>query len=280
MFRSRRCATGVLVGLMFGVTAATNREPAASQANDDRAAHIVRAAVSALGGDRLPAAGAWYVEGAGRENLTGELQGLAPSAPTWRPHAECVGVDASTLAIAWGRRSPRNDRSVRWRRMIYTAETSGFVDWVSGAGVLRPTPIAEPRRLALARRVPHLLVREAAGAPVRWTGTLQVGVTRNPHTDDNLMSWLPAERILFQGDLFYYSDPADFPPAGRVVMNRFFANWLAGRGLQPLGIYGVHNALVAGPAHLRAAAADGRQPPASEGPAGCGSAPVLREDRR
>ena len=508
--------------------------PSALSAEDP--ARVVRAALDAMGGDRTAAAGSWYVEGAGRENLTGEFQGLAPFAPTWRPHAECVAVETASGAIAWGRRSARNDQSVRWRRMIHRAEASGFVDWVSGASVMRPTGTTEDRRRALARRIPHLLVREAAAWPlplvpapprriagrdhdavqlplaqggpltlvfsrspsilhaaeyathmpargdvaVRWEWTgwrphpefgfapsghridvdgvpfhevtyssngpdagrvgdalltpesgaahmahgggalaappfpaegevapgvhvarvegftvmfvefrdfvvaleapaadfpgLQsipadrpasqasraylalirktrpakplryvvvshhhgdhmgglrafaeagatvivaagerraaeqalsrphrivpdgwkdgsaakveavtdrrtitdgdrrleiVNVGRNPHTDDNLMSWLPAEGILFQGDLFYYSDPADFPPLGRVVMNRFFARWLAKARIAPRAIYGVHNSLVAGPEHLAAAAADTRVPPPAGGLPGC-----------
>jgi glyoxylase-like metal-dependent hydrolase (beta-lactamase superfamily II) len=64
---------------------------------------------------------------------------------------------------------------------------------------------------------------------------------RNPHTEENLFVWLPAERILFQGDLFYYSEGGAFPPSGRETMNRFFAGFLRAHAIDPAAIYGVHN---------------------------------------
>jgi glyoxylase-like metal-dependent hydrolase (beta-lactamase superfamily II) len=82
----------------------------------------------------------------------------------------------------------------------------------------------------------------------RRLDVIQVGA--NPHTDENLVVWLPRERMLFQGDLFYYAGGSAFPPAGRERMNRFFAGWLTERGMQPLAIYGVHNDGAAGPETL------------------------------
>jgi len=72
----------------------------------------------------------------------------------------------------------------------------------------------------------------------------------NPHTRDNLFVWLPAERILFQGDLFYFDEGGAFPPSGRETMNRFFAQFLHARGIRPRAIYGVHNLGAAGPEAL------------------------------
>jgi hypothetical protein len=68
---------------------------------------------------------------------------------------------------------------------------------------------------------------------------------------ENLLFWLPAERILFQGDLFYYSEGDAFPPSGRETMNRFFAGFLSEKGIEPLAIYGVHNEGAAPPERLR-----------------------------
>jgi hypothetical protein len=81
-----------------------------------------------------------------------------------------------------------------------------------------------------------------------------INVGANPHTKENLFAWLPDERLLFQGDLFYYEEGAPFPPSGRETMNRFFAAWLAAHDLSPKAIYGVHYAGAAPPEALRLAA--------------------------
>ncbi len=78
---------------------------------------------------------------------------------------------------------------------------------------------------------------------------------RNPHTTENLAVWLPEQRIIFQGDLFYYSEGEVFPPSGRATMNRFFAEWLRKLGMQPVAVYGVHNTGAAGAALLELARA-------------------------
>ncbi len=78
-----------------------------------------------------------------------------------------------------------------------------------------------------------------------------INVPDNPHTAANLMVWIPGPRVLFQGDLFYYSEGQAFPPAGRHVMNRSFAEWLAARDIAPRMIYGVHNRGAAGEPQLR-----------------------------
>src|SRR5262245_33914549 len=92
-------------------------------------------AVQALGGaDRLAAFDEWKVAGEGRENLSAELQGREPDVPTWRPHVESVAVDRRRGSVAWERRTPRNDESLRWRRFIYTPDSMGVVDWTAGLG--------------------------------------------------------------------------------------------------------------------------------------------------
>ncbi len=136
--------------------------------SEDRAREVLDAALAALGGAaRLEAIETWDVAGEGRENLTAEIQGLSPDEPTWRPHEERIGVDTRTLAVAWHRRTPRNDGSVRWRRMIRTPDSSGFVDFNAGFGAIRPSPAPEADRRGIARRVPHFLVQEAATRATR-----------------------------------------------------------------------------------------------------------------
>jgi hypothetical protein len=66
-------------------------------------------------------------------------------------------------------------------------------------------------------------------------------VVKNPHTDENLFAWLSEERIVFQGDLFYFQEGRAFPPSGRGRMNGLFARRLRDRGIEPRAVYGVHN---------------------------------------
>jgi glyoxylase-like metal-dependent hydrolase (beta-lactamase superfamily II) len=124
---------------------------------------LLAGALAPLGGaERLAGLDAWVVEGRGRENLSGELQGLAPSEPTWRTHEEKVAVVPSSGSVAWQRRTPRNDGSLRWRRFIFQPKTFGVVDFHAGYGAKRAREIPDSDRQALARRVPHLLLLEAA----------------------------------------------------------------------------------------------------------------------
>ncbi|HTO86892.1 MAG TPA: hypothetical protein VMR54_05115 [Thermoanaerobaculia bacterium] len=81
-----------------------------------------------------------------------------------------------------------------------------------------------------------------------------INVGANPHARENLFAWLPDERLLFQGDLFYYEEGAPFPPSGRETMNRFFAAWLAAPDLSPKAIYGVHDVGAVPPEALELAA--------------------------
>jgi glyoxylase-like metal-dependent hydrolase (beta-lactamase superfamily II) len=136
-------------------------------ADEGRGRAVLDRALAALGGAaRIESTETWDVEGRGRENLTAEVQGLSPGEPTWRPHEERVGVDARNLSVAWHRRTPRNDQSLRHRRMIYEPAASGFVDFVAGFGRLRPAQVPESQRRGLVRRVPHLLLLEAAKAAI------------------------------------------------------------------------------------------------------------------
>ncbi|MGE5277126.1 MAG: MBL fold metallo-hydrolase [Acidobacteriota bacterium] len=127
------------------------------------ARQLLSEALDQLGGaERVAKVEAWLVEGKGSENLSGELQGLSPDEPTWRPHEETIAVVASSGSVAWQRRTERNDRSLRWRRFLYEPNAFGWVDFNAGYGVKRPREVPEAQRQAMARRVPHLLLLEAA----------------------------------------------------------------------------------------------------------------------
>ena len=70
-----------------------------------------------------------------------------------------------------------------------------------------------------------------------------INVGSSPHAKENVVVYLPNEKILFQGDLFYYSGlnafPARDPSRDRVM--KFFADWLIKNKLEPAQIYGFHD---------------------------------------
>ncbi|MGH9369031.1 MAG: MBL fold metallo-hydrolase, partial [Thermoanaerobaculia bacterium] len=157
-----------------------------------------------LGGlERLSRLDSWIVEGSGRENLSAELQGLSPDAPTWRPHDERVAVLRAAGTVAWERRTPRNDQSLRWRRFIYKPDAFAVVDWTSGSGSMRPTGSPASAREALMRRVPHVLLLEAA---TRATRAMSRGEWRLAGAGlDVVEVALPDETVL---TLLFAKDPA------------------------------------------------------------------------
>ncbi|HKY44082.1 MAG TPA: MBL fold metallo-hydrolase [Pyrinomonadaceae bacterium] len=70
-----------------------------------------------------------------------------------------------------------------------------------------------------------------------------INVGESPHAKENVIVYLPQEKILFQGDLFYYSGMAPFPakdPSRDRVM-KFFGEWLLKNHLEPAQIYGFHD---------------------------------------
>ena len=75
----------------------------------------------------------------------------------------------------------------------------------------------------------------------------------NPHTEEALVVWLPAERIMFQGDLFYYDGEPGFPEPDRLITMAAFGRWLEQSGLRPDRIYGTHDRGVATMEHVRRA---------------------------
>lgn len=119
-------------------------------------------------------------------------------------------------------------------------------------------------RMAAARHalVPDRLAREPRALRVeafkdkrvvtdgeRTVELLNVGP--NPHTSENVVVHLPRERIVFQGDLFYFDGEATFPPRNRRTIMPFFARWLTARGLAPERIYGYHDRGFATMEHVR-----------------------------
>ena len=68
-----------------------------------------------------------------------------------------------------------------------------------------------------------------------------INIGPNPHSKDNVIVYLPAEKILHQGDLFYFDTGDVFPPKNRIAIMSFFAKWLRDNNLVPERIYSVHS---------------------------------------
>lgn len=77
-----------------------------------------------------------------------------------------------------------------------------------------------------------------------------IDVGKNPHTAENIIVYLPNEKYLYQGDLFYFNGEATFPPKDRLTVMPFFANWLKKNKLSPVRIYGFHSTLFGTTGHI------------------------------
>ncbi|HEX6183786.1 MAG TPA: MBL fold metallo-hydrolase [Pyrinomonadaceae bacterium] len=121
-----------------------------------------------------------------------------------------------------------------------------FERMAAATHALQPDRLArEPRRL----RVEAFAEKRVITDGERVVELINVGP--NPHTSENVIVHLPRERIVFQGDLFYFDGEATFPPRNRRTIMPFFARWLAARGLAPERIYGYHDRGFATMEHVR-----------------------------
>ena len=146
----------------IGVIVAATLSIARPMAGDVDGSAILSASARTLGTAAALKARWWFVEAAGRENLSAELQGISADTPTWRPHHEWVGADVTTDTVGWDRRTPRNDLSVRHRRFVYAAASTTIVDHTNDRAWRNAGEVSLARRRALMRRIPHLLIKEAA----------------------------------------------------------------------------------------------------------------------
>jgi glyoxylase-like metal-dependent hydrolase (beta-lactamase superfamily II) len=77
-----------------------------------------------------------------------------------------------------------------------------------------------------------------------------INVGPNPHTSENIVVYLPREKYLFQGDLFYFNGDLTFPARDRMTVMPFFANWLKKNNLSPARIYGFHSTVYGTMEHI------------------------------
>jgi glyoxylase-like metal-dependent hydrolase (beta-lactamase superfamily II) len=135
-----------------------------------------------------------------------------------------------------------------------------------GAEIVLPGGATQPVRRFLAERfelspdryervrdrVPVVL-REVGDRQVFGTGDRRFEVVRvgeNPHSSAMVIVWLPRQRILLQGDLFYADPIESFPAASRLPIMKWFAGWLERQRLAPALIFGTHSELPATAEHL------------------------------
>jgi glyoxylase-like metal-dependent hydrolase (beta-lactamase superfamily II) len=141
--------------------------------SNERANASLDLALQTLGGTaRLKSLNEIYITGAGYEFRSAEVQGLHPDKETKQPHEEKMAISISEGKTSYEIRTRRHDLSWRWRRQMFFKDRRAFVDFIAKSAGSSPAPSAMAEQLGYRRRVPHLLLLEAAEnrASLRWTG--------------------------------------------------------------------------------------------------------------
>ena len=124
----------------------------------------------------------------------------------------------------------------------FIAEGAIVVTTQANRGVIESTAASrQPDRLAKSPRKPEFLFVEG-GRRVLTDGDQSVeliDVGPNPHAREMLIAWLPKQRIVFQGDLFFMP-PNDAPQGPPQTSTISFAQKLKERNLAPEKIAAVH----------------------------------------
>jgi glyoxylase-like metal-dependent hydrolase (beta-lactamase superfamily II) len=120
--------------------------------------------------------------------------------------------------------------------------TPGNKDYFETLAAAKYTVV--PDKLSREPRVPTIETFDRKRLITDGEKTVElINAGESPHSKENVVVYLPQEKILFQGDLFYYSGMAAFPardPSRDRVM-KFFAGWLLKNNLEPAQIYGFHD---------------------------------------
>lgn len=111
-----------------------------------------------------------------------------------------------------------------------------FGRMAAARSTLRPVAGTMPA----APRIETFTRRRVLGAGARTIELHDIGPS--PHAEEMLVAWLPAEGILFQGDLLNLPPTGVVPPGLPLAGMRHFRDWVRGQGWQVRTLAGTHMA--------------------------------------
>jgi len=188
---------------------------------------------------------------------------LAVEAPAAAPSLDGIPADNQSGSTALSETFIQKIKATIPHKPIkYLAVTHFHSDHAGGARAF----MAESARILTTSGNKHLFAQMAAAKcaaiPDRWSQSPRqasietfdqrrvitdgerivelIDVGPNPHSEENVVVYLPKEKILFQGDLFYFDVGDTFPRKDRATIMPFFAKWIRQQALAPERIYSVH----------------------------------------
>lgn len=200
----------------------------------EKAQQMLEQALHALGGrERLQALVSLTIKAKGTENRAAEIQGHRPDAPTRGIHEETLTIFPSAGKLALDHRTDRHDGSVRHRRWLFAGNDRTIADFIIQGIFPRRNVSTETERTRLARRVPHLLLLEAAQRPANLT--VQTNAAIYAGRQHQVLAWTPPnEKVTFR--LFFDARThllskceytLDYPGLGDTVLEYTYDNWRA-----------------------------------------------------
>lgn len=153
-------------------------EPAVSEVAYRRAREALERARAAMGdAEKIAERGPLYFHAEGTLDKNAERQGRAPGISSPGDFRETFAVDPGADRVAWEYREDRFDGTYEWLRESYTDDEHTIVVLQSDIAITLVSPDNVSARRKLYRRVPQLLLAEAAERPaaLRWLGRGEAG---------------------------------------------------------------------------------------------------------